>query len=99
MFKGEYIFVLLKCFRISNKAILTTDLFCYILQITSSLFAFKSGEIQSVSKQKNAHLILNFLVAPMGKGGQKITWSIMYVKFWSQKIRNKMCDFLTKTVY
>ena len=31
----------------------------------------------TVCVKRNAHLISNFFVAPLGEGGQKFTWSIM----------------------
>ena len=31
----------------------------------------------TVYSKRNAHLIPNFFVAPLGEGGQKFTWSIM----------------------
>ena len=57
----------------------------------------------TVYSKRNAHLILKFLVTPLGKGGQIFTWSIMYLhnllsQFLSpfpqgghQKIQNLMC--------
>ncbi len=35
------------------------------------------GCVHTVYSKRNAHLIPNFFMAPLGEGGQKFTWSIM----------------------
>ena len=40
-------------------------------------YSFLNNAANTVCVKRNAHLISNFFVAPLGEGGQKLTWSIM----------------------
>ncbi len=48
------------------------------------------NKLITVCVKRNAHLI-RFFVAPLGEGGQKFTWSIMY-----SHLHNPTCEYLAR---